>query len=157
MTLLIALLLAQAAADPCIADAHKLCPGIRAGDGRLGACLKEHKDQISAECSAHMQQFRGDADACEADVQKLCPNTRPGPERHQCMMAHKDQVSDQCKELYHHVMEHRGDARQAMRACAPDAEKLCKGTQPGGGRVIECLKEHQSELSPTCQQAMSQH
>jgi hypothetical protein len=158
MTLLVALLLAQAtAADPCIADAHKYCAGMKPGEGRLAECFKEHKADMSAECKAHMEKFRGDADACEADVQKLCPDTKPGPARHQCMMEHKDQVSEQCKELYHHVMEHRGDARQAMRACAPDAEKLCKDTQPGGGRVIECLKAHQSELAPACQQAMSAH
>jgi hypothetical protein len=35
--------------------------------------------------------------ACGADMAKLCPDAQPGPGRRQCMMAHKDQLSDTCK------------------------------------------------------------
>jgi hypothetical protein len=35
--------------------------------------------------------------ACGADMAKLCPDAQPGPGRRQCMMAHKDQLSDACK------------------------------------------------------------
>jgi hypothetical protein len=35
-------------------------------------------------------------DACAADVAKLCPD-KTGQERHQCMMANRDKVSDGCK------------------------------------------------------------
>ncbi|HEX4197768.1 MAG TPA: hypothetical protein VHZ26_10025 [Caulobacteraceae bacterium] len=35
--------------------------------------------------------------ACGADVAKLCPDAQPGPGRRQCVMAHKDQLSDACK------------------------------------------------------------
>jgi hypothetical protein len=42
----------------------------------------------------------------------------------------------------------------AIRAtCAEDAQKLCAGVQPGGGRVVACLKEHQDSLSDRCKQA----
>jgi len=27
-------------------------------------------------------------------------------------------------------------------ACAEDAKKLCAGVQPGGGRIVACLREH---------------
>jgi hypothetical protein len=150
MTILFALLLAQAAGHPCMADAQKLCPGVKPGDGRIAACLKEHKAQISAECNSRIAEFREEAQACEADVQKLCPNTKPGPERRDCMRAHKDQVSPECKQLFEHVMERRGDMHEAMRACGGDVAKFCKGAQPGGGRIMECLKAHQSELTPDC-------
>jgi len=36
-------------------------------------------------------------EACGADMAKLCPDAQPGPGRKQCMMAHKDQLSDACK------------------------------------------------------------
>lgn len=38
-------------------------------------------------------------------------------------------------------------------ACADDAQKLCAGVQPGGGRVVACLKEHKDALSDRCRQA----
>lgn len=41
-------------------------------------------------------------------------------------------------------------AQAAQGGCKADAEKLCKDVQPGEGRVIECLKTHQKELSPKC-------
>jgi hypothetical protein len=42
----------------------------------------------------------------------------------------------------------------AMRAaCADDAQKLCAGVQPGGGRIVACLKDHKDALSDRCKQA----
>jgi Cysteine rich repeat len=38
-------------------------------------------------------------------------------------------------------------------ACAGDAQKLCAGVQPGGGRIVACLKEHKDSLSDRCKQA----
>jgi hypothetical protein len=38
-------------------------------------------------------------------------------------------------------------------ACADDAQKLCAGVQPGGGRIVACLKEHKEQLSNGCRQA----
>jgi hypothetical protein len=36
------------------------------------------------------------------------------------------------------------------RVCRADAEKLCQGVKPGEGRIIACLKESSSKLSPAC-------
>jgi hypothetical protein len=38
-------------------------------------------------------------------------------------------------------------------ACADDARKLCAGVQPGGGRIVACLKEHKDGLSDGCKRA----
>ncbi|SEL58297.1 Cysteine rich repeat-containing protein [Roseateles sp. YR242] len=47
-------------------------------------------------------------------------------------------------------------ASQAAQACRPDFKKLCDGVRPGGGRGLECLKQHESELSTACKTAMGQ-
>jgi Cysteine rich repeat len=38
-------------------------------------------------------------------------------------------------------------------ACTEDAQKLCAGVQPGGGRIVACLREHKDSLSDRCKQA----
>ena len=42
----------------------------------------------------------------------------------------------------------------ALRAaCADDVQRLCAGVQPGGGRIVACLKQHKDSLSDQCKQA----
>ncbi len=41
-----------------------------------------------------------------------------------------------------------------QQACREDARKLCSAVQPGGGRIMACLKQHESELSAACQTAL---
>ena len=39
--------------------------------------------------------------------------------------------------------------------CQSDAQALCKGVQPGEGRIFVCLKQHFSELSAGCRGSLS--
>ncbi len=39
---------------------------------------------------------------------------------------------------------------EVMKYCKGDAERLCPGVQPGGGRIIKCLKAHEMEMSIGC-------
>ena len=150
MTLLFAILLAQAAQHPCVDDAKKLCPDVQPGQGRVAACLKQHKDELSAGCKANIAKFREGAQACQDDMEKLCPGTKPGAERHACMQQHKDEVSPACREFFAQAAKRRGGMQRGMRACRADAQKLCKDVKPGGARIADCLRDHQSELSPAC-------
>jgi hypothetical protein len=38
--------------------------------------------------------------------------------------------------------------------CMSDIERLCKGIEPGGGRIVQCLKGHKKEMSVGCAQAL---
>ena len=42
------------------------------------------------------------------------------------------------------------EARQLKAACQADIERFCAGTQPGGGRLAQCMRPHQAELSANC-------
>ena len=42
----------------------------------------------------------------------------------------------------------------ARNACAADVQKFCAGVQAGGGRILACLKQHKSEVSDGCRQAV---
>jgi hypothetical protein len=45
-------------------------------------------------------------------------------------------------------------ANPVHAACAADIQKLCADVQPGGGRIIACLRQHRDEVSDGCKQAM---
>jgi hypothetical protein len=47
-------------------------------------------------------------------------------------------------------------AEAQQGACKPDVEKFCKDVQPGEGKMMQCLKQHQSELSAPCQGRIKQ-
>src|ERR1019366_2841244 len=58
----------QLAADPrtaCAEDVQKLCANVQQGGGRIIACLKQHKDEVSDRCKqaiiSAMQPSRGSA------------------------------------------------------------------------------------------------
>jgi Cysteine rich repeat len=40
-------------------------------------------------------------------------------------------------------------------ACSSDFGKFCKGTVPGGGRIIACLGQHNAQLTPACQKVLA--
>ena len=45
--------------------------------------------------------------------------------------------------------------KQIRAACSADIKKLCDGVQPGGGRILQCMRTHQNEISSDCQAALA--
>lgn len=43
---------------------------------------------------------------------------------------------------------------EARAACATDIQSLCAGVEPGGGRILACLKQHKAQVSEPCRQAV---
>lgn len=71
--------------------------------------------------------------ACRADVEKLCKGVRPGGGRiAMCMKQHEAELSPGCREA---IAGAKRQIEEFAEACKPDAERLCKGVQPGKGRV----------------------
>ena len=44
---------------------------------------------------------------------------------------------------------------EQRNACMGDYEKFCKGTTPGGGRIIACLAKSSDKLTPACKKVLA--
>jgi hypothetical protein len=93
------------------------------------------------------------AGPCAADEQKFCSELQPGGGRIvRCLHAHANELSDACKS---HIREKRQEMAEAWKVCKPDVEKLCAGVQRGGGRILACLKAHESAVSAACKDELA--
>jgi gas vesicle protein len=94
------------------------------------------------------------AKPCAEDAAKLCKGMQQGGGRMaQCLKEHSNELSPACKENMGKMKEKMQDFKQA---CKEDATKLCKDTKPGGGKIMQCLKQHEGELSAACKEKMAQ-
>jgi len=94
---------------------------------------------------AEEKEIRG---ACRADAQKLCKGIQPGGGRLAiCLKQHESELSPACRER---VAEAQQQGKEFAHACKADAETVCKGVQPGQGRVLRCLVENKDKLSSGC-------
>jgi Cysteine rich repeat len=89
---------------------------------------------------------------CADDVQKFCKDVQPGAGRiAKCLKEHEADLSRACKRQMEEVKKRVYEFREV---CEDDVLRLCGGVKHGGGRIIKCLKEHESELSPECKAKM---
>lgn len=104
--------------------------------------------------------------ACQADARKYCAQSGGGKARFECLLDHQQDVSDACYESLKKQMSSRqnepqgqsgsGGAPPAMQACKQDSQQYCRGVQPGQGRIINCLLDHQNDISDACYQALAE-
>ena len=50
----------------------------------------------------------------------------------------------------------KAEMRAIAQVCKSDVETLCKGVQPGGGRIGQCLQQNAEKVSAPCQQKLSE-
>jgi hypothetical protein len=85
---------------------------------------------------------------CTGEIQKYCANVKPGGgEVARCLGQHKADLSNGCQSRLSALTE---QVKEADEACQDDIMLVCGGVEPGGGRVLQCLKDHQSWLSFDC-------
>lgn len=95
--------------------------------------------------------------SCKADVARLCGDVKPGQGRiANCLKAHQDEISPECKQwLATKGQEIKSKLEEVNKACSGDVEKLCKGVEPGQGRIPKCLWQNRAKLSPECKASMA--
>jgi len=86
--------------------------------------------------------------ACGEDVRRFCVGVQPGGGRLvQCLSSHTTELSAACG----NIIAAAGRGGGKLRAvCDQDVRRFCVGMQPGGGRLVQCLSSHTTELSPAC-------
>jgi hypothetical protein len=90
---------------------------------------------------------------CADDVAKFCKDVQPGGGAiAKCLKEHANELSPACKE---NLVEMKKKINDFSEACKSDLSKFCNKVKPGGGRMLQCLKEHENELSPECKAKMT--
>jgi len=97
---------------------------------------------------------------CRADADKYCRQSQGDAKAAMdCLLDHQQDISDSCYDnLKQRLSGQPGgssDAGQGRKACKQDVEALCKGIQAGGGRIVNCLKDHQKDLSDACYEQLA--
>ena len=120
----------------CRADFMSHCSGVQPGGTKALSCLQRHAGQLSAPCRTALtvaEKASGSPpaqpveSATPSTVAPLTPMPTLRPRR----------------------------AIAILRLCGEETRLLCGGIPTGGGRVISCLAENASRLSPVCYRALA--
>ena len=85
---------------------------------------------------------------CADDIDKFCKGIRPGGGRLlNCLKSHETDLTESCRGK---ISELQGIVKSAEEACSGDISQFCREIQPGEGRILKCLREHDKELSTAC-------
>jgi hypothetical protein len=91
---------------------------------------------------------------CADDIKRLCADVRGARNIAQCLKQHEADVSGACKE---HQDRARTAGKTFMQACRGDVQTLCKDVKAGEGRMWNCVRAHENELSEQCKAFVKGH
>jgi hypothetical protein len=99
-------------------------------------------------------------EGCSSELTQYCAAVTPGEGRLlACLYAHGDKLSGQCELALYDAAARLERAISAItyvaNECRAELETHCANVEVGEGRVAQCLKDHASELSPGCNQALT--
>ena len=91
---------------------------------------------------------------CDAHVQEFCPDSLTGDERRRCVTQRMRQLDQSCQQIVRQRMMRWKAADGYRSACAADIKRICPTVEPGEGRILVCLQEHEQDLSEACYQSL---
>jgi hypothetical protein len=122
----------------CRSDFMSRCSGVQPGGAEALQCLKRNEAQLSPACRSAVAAIAGGAGAAAAPSGAPAATAVP-------MVAPIGPMP---------TLRPR-DALAIVQICGVEVRSLCAGTPFGGGRIISCLAENASSLSPRCYGALS--
>ena len=113
--------------------------------------------------TAAMQGHVGEQvlDGCNTELARFCAEVTPDEGRLlACLYAHGDKLSRRCDYALYNAAARLERAISTLTyvvsECRAELETHCAQVEVGEGRVAQCLKDHASELSPGCDQALTE-
>jgi hypothetical protein len=99
------------------------------------------------------------ANGCKVEIEKYCAQVTPGQGRVlACLYAHEDKLSSKCEYALYDAAVQLERAVAALsyvaNECDEDLDNYCASIAPGKGRLLDCLKKHDKQVSKRCKQAV---
>ena len=91
---------------------------------------------------------------CEAEVQQYCPDSLEGENRRRCVVQRLKRLDAPCQQIVQQRLVRWREAESYKHACIEDMKRVCSAVQPGDGRLLQCLQEHEQDLSEVCYQSL---
>ncbi|MEW5299471.1 MAG: hypothetical protein WDW36_002486 [Sanguina aurantia] len=154
--------------EACKDDTEKICKDVKHGGGRVQACLRDKRMQLSWACEEQLfRQEMENADdvrlsvrlfsKCLPDKKKFCADIEPGNARTKdCLEEHRTELSTACKPEVDSMIERRvRDFRLDSRlrsSCETEIFNMCAyfgdldDIDTYDSSVINCLQDYSSEI-----------
>lgn len=91
---------------------------------------------------------------CEAEVQQYCPDSLTGEGRRRCMTQRLKRLDAPCQQIVQQRLIRWREVEGYKLVCVEDVKRVCPTVQPGDGRILQCLQEHEQDLSEGCYQSL---
>ena len=131
----------------CRADYPKVCAGVPTGGAPALQCLEKNKAKLSPSCEKAVAAASGGAAA---------PAAAAAPSAGAAGAAPAAAAPAAPVVIVLRPMRPREELFVLRSACGGDVRTICGGVAPGGGRIVQCLATNAAQLSPACQDVLSQ-
>jgi hypothetical protein len=120
----------------CRSDYPKVCAGVPTGGAAALQCLDKNKMKLSVGCGKAVAAVSGGA--------------APGSPAKEATAAAPASTA-----IVLRPMRPREELFVLRSACSGDVRAVCGGVQPGSGRIVQCLAQNASSLSPACKKVLA--
>jgi hypothetical protein len=136
----------------CRSDYPKVCAGVPTGGAPALQCLEKNKAKLSAGCEKAVAAATGGA-ATSGGAAAPAAGAAPAAAGAAPAAAAAPAAP---VVIVLRPMRPREELFVLRSACGGDVRTICGGVAPGGGRIVQCLATNAAQLSPACQDVLSQ-
>jgi hypothetical protein len=133
----------------CRSDYPKVCAGVPTGGAPALQCLEKNKAKLSAGCEKAVAAATGGTATSGGAAAPAAGAASPAA-------AGAPAAAAAPVVIVLRPMRPREELFVLRSACGGDVRTICGGVSPGGGRIVQCLATNAAQLSPACQDVLSQ-